>query len=233
LGEAREFAHASGAPPSLAMALKQLWVNSDRSARGEWRHAKRTGLSAQRPITGTTASTAAACWRGEVLATIAVEVLSDREPGGPPAVVRIVENEQMLHTVKQMSERLGLSGFGSFDFVLEKETGRAFLTEFNSYCAGPSHLNAGDGHDLVDAICRKWLGTSPARPPAHTGPIVAYFPNAWAANPADPLLDTGAYDVPREDPEVVRRLLQLVARDQRYLALKARIGRILGRKAGA
>jgi hypothetical protein len=233
LAEAREFVRAAGAPPSLAMAAKQMLVNGDRAALGEWMHAKRIGLSAQRPLAGTRANLVAACWRGTVLATISTEVVSPKGQAEPPAVVRIIENGQMEGTARRLADRLGLSGFSSFDFMLEPESGRASLTDFNSHCVGATHLNAGPGHDLVDAFCQKWLGRPAARTPAvHEGPMLAYFPRAWAADPSDPILDTSAYDVPVEDPQVVRRCMQLVARDQRYLAFKARIASLLGFNSG-
>lgn len=231
LDEAREFVHGAGAPPSLALAAKQMLVNGDRAALGEWMHAKRTGLSAQRPLSGTSANLVAACWRGTVLATISTEVVSPKGQGEPPAVVRIIENEQMEATARRLADRLGLSGFSSFDFILEPESGRASLTDFNSHCAGTTHLNAGSGHDLVDAFCQKWLGRpATRRPPVHAGPMLAYFPRAWATDPSDPILDNSAYDVPVEEPQVVRRCMELVARDQRYLAFKARIVSLLGVK---
>jgi hypothetical protein len=233
LAEAREFIRMAGAPPSLAMAAKQLLVNSDRAALGEWIHAKRSGLSAQRPLSGSLAKTVAACWKGAVLAQISVEIMA---PGGrevPTAVVRVIENEQMVKTVRRMADRLELSGFHSFDFILDAESGQATLIELDSYCSTPSHLNAGPGHDLVDAFCRRWLNASPAETePVHPGTLVAYFPQAWAANPSDPLLETGAYDVPAADPILARRLMQLVQRDNRYRAFKSRLLAVLhlGRK---
>jgi len=229
LAEARQFAQQAGTPPSLAMALKQILVNSDRAAMGEWMHAKRTGLSAQRPIPGVHANTVAACWRGAVLATITVEVLSPQANVLPPVIVRIVENAQMEQTVRHMTNRLGLSGFNSFDFVLEEASRVAFLTGFSPHCTATTHLNAGPGRDLVDAFCRKWIGQgATTQTPVHPDPLVAFFPRAWAADPNDPILGTGAYDVPVEDPPLVKRMMELVASDQRYIAFKTRFASLIG-----
>jgi hypothetical protein len=228
LAEAREFIRLVGAPPSLVMAAKHLLVNSDRTALGEWVHAKRSGLSAQRPLTGSPANTVAACWKGSILALISVEILAPRGTSGPPTLGRVTVNEQMEKTVRRLADRLGLSGLHSFDFVLDAESGQATLTEFNSHCTGSSHLNFGPGQDLVDAFCRRWLDVPPAETaPVHPGSLVAYFPQAWAANPSDPILETGAYDVPVEDPNLVRRLMQQVQRDKRYLAFKSRLRSLL------
>jgi hypothetical protein len=233
LAEAGSFIRLVGAPPSLAMAAKQSLINSDRAALGDWLHAKRTGLSAQRPVSGPRATAAVACWRGTVLAMIAVEVVSPPQHPEAPAVVRIMENEQMEKTVKRVTDRLGLCGFHNFDFILDTESGVASLTEFNSYCAEPAHLNAGPGRDLVDAFCRKWLERPAAAQPAvHSEPLVAYYPRAWATDPSDPILSTGAYDTPVEDPQLAKRMMQLVRRDRRYLRFKSGLMSVFGIKRG-
>jgi hypothetical protein len=231
VNEARAFIRRSGSPPGLLKVLKQFVVNRSRTAVGEWMHAVRPGLSAQRPVPGSPANTVAACWQGEPLATISVEVLATNGVTGPATKVRIIHNAQMAQTVRGMAARLGLSGFHGFDFMLEKETGQAALIEINSRCAPPCHINAGPGQDLVDAFYRRWAGTPPRETgPIHPGPIIAYFPQAWVADPADPILETGAYDIPREDPQLIARIKELAMRDQRYLALKGRLRGVLGHK---
>jgi hypothetical protein len=229
LAEARSFIRLVGAPPSLALAMKQIVVNADRAALGEWLHAKQPGLSAQRPVMGSRAMMAVACWRGEVLATIAGQVISPSGRSGSPAVIHLLENAEMDQTARRIADRLGLSGFHGFNFAYDGENGKAALTDFNSYCVGLSHLNSGPGHDLVAAFLQKWLGRSAMAPRiAHTDSLVACFPRAWAVDAADPLLKTGAYDVPNEDPGLVERAMQLVRRDQRYCAIKRRAAAMMG-----
>jgi hypothetical protein len=232
LAEAHQFIQHAGAPPGLAKAIKQLIVNGNRSAMGEWMRGMHSDLSMQRPVEGKPANTVAACWKGEVLATISVDVLATIGETGPATKVRIIENAQMLETVTHMARVLGLSGFHGFDFMLDESSGKASLIELNTRCAPPCHVNAGPGHDLVDAFVRRWLGKAPAAPyPAISGDIIAYFPHAWAADPNDPILDTAAHDIPKDEPRFVERMKQLAQRDLRYLALKRRVEGMLG-KAG-
>lgn len=229
LAEAREFIRLVGTPPSLTMAVKQIVVNADRAALSEWMHARRSGLSAQRPVPGVRAMMAVSCWRGGVLASIAAEAISPGEASRPPAVVKLIQNEEMERTARRIAERLGLSGFHSFDFIADSETGGASLTGMNSHCIGLSHLNAGSGHDVVNAFLSRWLGKEPAvQAKALEGNVVACFPRAWAANPNDPILKTSAYDVPSEEPELVEREQKLVGRDRRYLAWRSRVQALLG-----
>ncbi|MGB6686731.1 MAG: hypothetical protein WBE76_02710, partial [Terracidiphilus sp.] len=108
MAAARSLIRRAGAPPSLAMVLGQLLVDGDRAAMGEWLRAMRPGISAQRPVPGVPATTVAACWQGEVLALISVESVSAAgDKFDPPATVRIIENEMMEHTARQMARKLG------------------------------------------------------------------------------------------------------------------------------
>jgi hypothetical protein len=228
LAEAQDFIRLVSAPPSLATALKRVLVNADRTALCEWLHGRRSGLSAQRPREGPRAIMAAACWRGRMVANISAEIVAPNHRAAAPTLVRLMENREMEKTARRISDRLGLSGFHSFDFVLDRNTGLAWLTEFNSCASLLSHLVGGPGHDLVDAFLQHWRG----RPEVEARPVkgnrVAIFPSAWTANPKDPVLETEEYDVPREDPGLVLRAMKLVRRDQRYQVFRDRVGSLLG-----
>jgi hypothetical protein len=230
LSAARRIIRRAGAPPNLATVMGQLVVEGDRAAMGEWLRAMRPGLSAQRPVPGVPASTVATCWAGEVLALISVRSLPGTgAPTDPPAKVQIIDNEQMVRTARIMAEKLGLSGFQDFEFMLDVDSGRATLTEINPYCERPVYLNAGHGHDPVDALCRRWLGRPVAQPPAHPDRLIAYFPETWIANPTDPVLETGAYDLPAQDPELVNQVIRKVRRNRRYSAIQSGLRTLLGR----
>jgi hypothetical protein len=230
LAAAKKTIRRAGAPPNLATAMGQLFVEGDRAAMGEWLRAMRPGLSAQRPIPGAPASTVAACWAGEVLALISVRA----EPGTgiPPAKVQIVENEQMARTTRRLAEKLGLAGLQDFEFILDADSGQATLIEINPYCVAPVYLNAGPGHDPIDALCRRWLGRPPvAQAPVHPGRLIAYFPESWAADPSDPVLETDAYDVPVQDPQLLNHVMRMVRRNRRYSSLQSNLRTLLRRDA--
>jgi hypothetical protein len=227
---ARSIIRRAGAPPSLTTVLGQLLVEGDRAAMGEWLRAMRPGLSAQRPAPGVAASTVASCWQGEVLALISVQAdLASSVESDGPATVSIIENEQMTQTASQMAQKLGLSGFQNFEFMLDAESGQATLTEVNPYCTAPVYLNAGPGRDPADAFCRRWMGRPPAaQAPVHPHRLIAYFPQSWIANPSDPLLATGAYDVPSQDPKLVEQVMRMVRRSRRYSAVQSTLRGLTG-----
>jgi hypothetical protein len=222
LAGARAFIRRAGAPPRLGLVLRQMVVDGDRAAMGEWLRAMRPGLSAQRPVAGAPASTVAACWEGQVLAFISVEAVGAEKQADPPAVVRIIDNKSMENTTRVMAEKLGLSGFQELEFTLSTETGEATLTEINPYSSPPAYLNAGPDQDLVGSFCLKWLGRPPAEQPSvHPERMIAYFPDSWAANPQDPVLATGAYDVPAQERALVGRMMQLARRNRRCSAVRS------------
>jgi hypothetical protein len=223
--EARQFVQRAGTPPRFARALRQHLVKGERAAIGEWLHGLQAALSVQAVVPGLPANTVAACWQGEVLALISVKVLTATGDTGPAALVQFIENKQMEFTVRQMADSLRLSGFHGFDFMLDSETGQASLIEINPRCAPPSHMNLGEGRDLVEAFCRSWLGVTVAQhAPAFPGKRLAYSPQAWVADPSDPILSTSDYDIPEQDQRFVNRMMRIARRDRHILILKALLG---------
>lgn len=234
LSTAKRLIRRAGAPPNLATAMGQMVVEGDRAAMGEWLRAMRPGLSAQRPVVGVPASTVASCWSGELLGSISVQAVSATGKGNsPPVKVQIVDNEPMVRAARLMAEKLGLSGFQDFEFMLDADSGKATLVEINPYCVAPVYLNTGPGHDPVDAFCRRWTGRPPAaQAPVHPGRLIAYFPQSWVADPSDPVLKTGAYDVPVQDPGLVNQVIRMVRRNRRYSAIQSGLRTVLGRDTG-
>lgn len=224
LAQARRFIELASASPNLGKVLKQLIVNGNRAPLTEWLHDLKYPLSAQRLAPGQAARTVTACWQGEVLAAISVTALAGDALGGVAAHVRILENEQMEQAARRMAQGLGLSGFHGFDFMLEPESGRATLVEMNGYCMQPCHLNAGPGRDLVGAFVERWSGEPPVvNAPQHPGREIAFFPQVWANDPSDPILATGAHDIPLEDQPLVNRTKRLAMREKRYQAMKSKM----------
>ena len=222
VAEARRCMQKAGAWRNLPSSLKQLLINGNRFWLRDLIQPPSRAISVQRFVPGLPANTVVSCWQGEVLATISVQVLDTTGLTGPAAAVRIMTSTQMEETVRRIARKLGLSGFYGFDFVLDQESGDASLIEINSRCAPPCHLNAGAGHDLVDAYYRRWLGRSPRdRAALHQDRIVVYFPHLWLADPAHPMLNSSAHDAPYEDQKLTLRLMQLARRDRAYARFKA------------
>lgn len=184
-------------------------------------------VNAQRYVPGRPATCTVACQDGEVLASLHVEVLRADQELGPSNIVRVIDSPEMQNTAARLVRRLGVSGFCGFDFVVEDGTGHAHLVEMNPRSTQLCHLPLGPGRDLAAALATRLAGAPPsvAAPITHN-PVIAFFPQAWRHAPDSPLLRTAYHDVPWEDPELMRELVQVPYADRGLLArLRARLWR--------
>jgi hypothetical protein len=229
LGDAQEaLAEMLRQPHSMGIALGRWLLLHDSLALWKWGHYKQQLVTMQQFITGRPANTMMACRDGKLLGLVTVEVLFAHDVTGSSLAVQLVENEEIRTAAERIAERLQLSGFHGLDFVIEQETGHAYLIELNPRCTQLGHLQVGSQGDLAGALSRAFTG-SPLR--QDFVPIsqkrVAFFPEAVMSEPKCPFLDTAYVDVPWDEPGLVRELIgrswddrNLVAR--MYRALRSR-----------
>lgn len=187
--------------------LKRLILNRDPFWIRPWWNGLRPSIIAQSHIEGRPANCAVACWEGELLAGIAVEVISSVGQTGPATVVRVVDNCEMMEAAKRLARRLSLSGFFGLDFMIEDATRAAYLIEMNPRCTTLCHLQLGKGRNLVGALWAQLSGWPlPEAPPVTQNGLIAYFPQAW--NSKDHLLESSFQDIPHEEPKLVDELLR-------------------------
>jgi len=206
-------------PLSATRAVKRLIVDRDAFwLRTWWKHSQ-SNVIAQSYISGRPANCAVFCWNGKVLAAIYVEVVRSRGATGSATVVRLVHHPEMLLAAQRLACRLGLSGFFGLDFMLEDNSGAAYLLELNPRCTPLCHLQLGSGKDMVSALYAQLTGASVREAaPITRNPTIAYFPQAWHLNPADKLLSSSFQDVPWQDPALVQELLRVPYPDRGILA---------------
>lgn len=190
---------------------KRLILNRDRDwVYFNWKR-PHSGVIAQLLIDGRPANCAVACWQGEVLAGISVEVIRTQGPTGPATVVEVVEGREMMLAANRIARRLKLSGFFGLDFMIEDGTGATYLIEMNPRCTPPCPLSLGKGRDPVAAVWAQLTGGAvPENQPVTQMNRIAYFPQAWggANNLADANPLSGAYhDLPDSEPELIMELL--------------------------
>lgn len=177
--------------PGFPRALKRLLRDGDARLMQQVFAGRNNALSLQRYVEGRLANAAVACWQGEVLATVTVEVLASDRPTGPATMVRVVADRVISLAVKKMVGRLKLSGLCGFDFVIPADGGDAQLLELNPRVTPTSHLVTADGQELAMALCGRWRGNScvqasrvpnldplfclPAKPPRHPEPSPVAF----------------------------------------------------------
>ena len=200
-------------------ALKRLVINRDPFWLLPWLDGARPRVNVQAFVAGRPANCVMSCRQGEMLAIIQAEVVTTRHPTGPAAVVRIVDHAEMTVAARRIVARCGMSGFCGLDFVLDDATGALHLIEMNPRITPLGHLALDKGRDPVGALVARHVGRGGApRAPTTAAEVVAFFPQAWWLDPANPDLATAYHDVPWTEPGLVRELVRLPPWDRGWLA---------------
>jgi hypothetical protein len=205
LAEAERFFKELQAPPLLARAVKRALIDHDKTLLWPSMLRRRPVVNAQSFVAGHEATSTIVCWKGTVLASLHFEVVNKASSAGHATVVRLIENAEMSAAVEGMVRRLKLSGFYGFDFMLEADTGKAYLIEVNPRSTQVGHLSLGAGHDLPAALYAALSGkTVEPSPKVTEKDTVALFPQEWIRDPESPFLRSAYHDVPWEEPELIR-----------------------------
>ncbi len=200
------------------MAWKQFLVNRHPVALWLWRRRNGSAVTLQKFIQGRQATTMFACWQGEVLASVTVEVLATQVPGGAATVVRLLSHAEIESASKLLAQRFKLSGLHGLDFVIDDATQAAYLIEMNPRATQLGHLNVSPHGNLADALVTRLMNRADS-PVSGTRRIqndtIALFPHAWKSDPGNQILTTGFHDVPWEQPALVRELMRKPWPDRR------------------
>ena len=205
LEEAERAFQRLASPPLLARALKRALLDRDSTLVAQSLLRRRSLVNAQVYVAGSEATSAVACWRGTVLASLHFQVIKKAQSAGHATVVRLIEHSEMTCAVEQIVRRLGLSGLHGFDFMLEASTGNAHLIEINPRSTQVGHLTLGPGHDLPAALYAALSGEA-SKPVAKLTEncTIALFPQEWIRDAASPYLRSAYHDVPWEETLLTR-----------------------------
>lgn len=202
------------------LALRESLLEGNYFGIRPWFRRQRPAMSVQTYVDGWPANIGVACWQGEVLASVCAESVATTSATGPSTVARIIRSAEMEETARRVVKALGLSGMVGFDFVIEAETGDAYLIEMNPRNTPICAIRLGEGRDLAEALVARLANRRQReRPPRTDQEIVVFFPDTWMEDPASHFLRTGYHDVPWEQPELVRVLMQ-PERRERYGILR-------------
>jgi biotin carboxylase len=192
------------APPLLARAVKRALVDRDHTLLWPLLLHRRPVVNAQAFIAGREATSTIACWKGTVLASLHFEVLNKANAAGHATVLRLIENTEMSAVTETIARRLNLSGVHGFDFMIEAETGSAYLIEMNPRATQVGHLTLGSGRDLPAALHAAISGAAVQSAPKLTdNDTIALFPQEWIRDPRSSFLQSAYHDVPWDEPELV------------------------------
>jgi hypothetical protein len=154
-------------------------------------------------LEGRLANLAIACWKGEVVAQVAVEVLCTNGPFGNASVVCIVDGDGLVATARSICRQYQLSGIYGLDFILDANSAEPYLIEINSRATQTGHFPLGPGRDLAAALFSVLEGNCvpPCRPEWRYRQV-ALFPQEWTRDPKSPRLTSAFHDVPRDEPDL-------------------------------
>jgi carbamoylphosphate synthase large subunit len=198
-------------PMSMGIAWKRWLINRDPLALWSWRRREAPSVTVQQFVSGRPANTMFACWQGEVLAIVTVEVITAQGETGAATVVRIVRNAEIERAATLIAAKFQLNGFHGLDFVMENSTGRAWLIELNPRCTQLGHLRLPVQGELAGVMVAKLRNTEilpPLPEDCIEGETVAFFPQTFTWNPKSIYLRSGYHDVPWEEPALLRELLR-------------------------
>jgi hypothetical protein len=224
LAEAERAFRILQAPPLLARAAKRALVDRDVNLVWPSLLRRRSVVNAQTFVEGREATTAVACWKGEILAVLHFEVVNKGISSGPATVLRLIENSEMSSAAEKMVRRLNLSGLNGFDFMLESHTGDAYLIEINPRSTQVGHLTLGLGRDIPAALHSAVTGEAARPAPKVTNDdTIALFPQEWIRDPASPFLQSAYHDVPWDKPELIRACVSIRKKEQAWYSQQNRL----------
>lgn len=204
VAEAEWAFHRLQSPPLLARAIKRALVDRDLTLVRPSLFRRRPIVNAQTFIRGREATSAMFCWGGEVLASLHFEVIQKVGTTGHATVVRRIDHSEMSSAAERIARKLKLSGFHGLDFMIEKETGHAFLIEINPRTTQVGHFAFGAGRNLPAAM---WAALTGSRSRSETAVIqsdtIALFPQEWKRDPGSAFIATAYHDVPWQEPALV------------------------------
>jgi ATP-grasp domain len=224
LAEASDVLTTMLRPLPRTIAWKRMIVNRDPIALWSCKESTTPVVTLQQFIQGRPANVMMACWKGQVLGAVTVEVLWSQGATGAAMVVRLIDHGEITHAACTLAKRLQLSGFHGLDFMLETGSGAAYLIELNPRCTQLGHLPLAGRDDLVSLLCAK-LGIVSPQIPNNTqkaglsvGETVAFFPKAFRWDQTSRYVRDGYQDTPWEQPALMKELLKQDWPDRQWQA---------------
>jgi D-alanine-D-alanine ligase-like ATP-grasp enzyme len=164
-----------------------------------------TPIDVQQAINGTPAMYCVAAWQGRIVAGFAGMKEKTLSATGPSTVVRLCEHTAMAAAAATMVHAFNASGFLSFDFAIDRETGVPYLLECNPRPAQAGHLGDRVGADLAAALAVAMSGGAVRA--AQGSAEIVLFPQEWQRNPTYEAPQGAEIDIPWDDPALLDYML--------------------------
>jgi carbamoyl-phosphate synthase large subunit len=134
----------------------------------------------------------------------------ETHPGktGPSSVSGGYENQDIDFYVSKVAKNLNYSGFGSLEYIVQKDTGQIYIIEMNPRPTPTCHIgNSFVTNDLCDMLYRG-LNSLPLETRKFRPFTLALYPNEKKRDPHSKYLATSFtyHDIPLDDPELIKAL---------------------------
>ncbi len=141
-------------------------------------------------------------FRGKLLEAIcAFKTCTYPTDTGPSSVITGHRDERLFHEAEIIVERLGYSGFGSFDFIRDRKSGRCYIIELNGRVVPISHIAGPTGVDLPVRLSRALDGDLGETRYSEEGFVVALYPTELRRDPNSRFIREHYHDVPDDTEE--------------------------------
>ncbi len=163
----------------------------------------------QRRIDGLMVPRTSVAFRGKELAGFARERLQTIAPHRGSTVVRYVHAPELATFSRAAARALGITGFFTIEYCVERTTGQAYLIDLTRRMAPPTHTGNLVGVDLCAALAAALQGeeVEPLDLPENSSRMMTLFPQEFWRDPKSAALRQYPSDVPWDDPPLWRELL--------------------------
>jgi PST family polysaccharide transporter len=164
-------------------------------------------MKIQQAIVGTPAMFCCVALDGKMLAGFGGIALETSTPDGPSTMVRLGQGGEMEQAAATMIGAFKATGFIGFDFMIEAETGHAYLIECNPRPIQVGHLGPRIGVDLCGALAAGLAGEPNPPTTCQAEETIALFPQEWVRNHGGLNQIRHHIDVPWDDEPLLKMMI--------------------------
>lgn len=125
---------------------------------------------------------------------------------GPASVSASFENLEIKDFVEKIARAMCYTGFGSLEYMVEKNTGLIYIIELNPRPTPTCHIsNSVVTNDLCEMFYRG-INFLPKESRPYRPYTIAMYPGEKKRDPNSPFLTEAYHDIPFNDPKLMRAL---------------------------
>jgi len=173
-------------------------------------------FNVQRYIKGIPMTHIFSALNGEIKSQVSARVICNKPPNGPSSVVQFVKNEQIRQVAVKLIRKVGFTGFGCLDFMMEDDTQKIYLLEFNPRPTALCHLAKKVGINLFSAMRDSLTNrVIDEKSEPNKELTIALYPQEIMRDPNSKYVTTCYHDVPYKDNGLMLAISGLISKSQK------------------